>query len=51
MSVRKIDRSINFAAHNTAKWARLNKFEGKIDLGTLNAAISSDTEEWHPDPP
>ena len=49
-SLKKMDESYNFADHNSAKWARLNKFEGEIDLEFLNASILSDTIEWFLDP-
>ena len=43
----KIERKVNFAAHNCAKWARLNQVIGNIDLANLDNTILAEDQEWN----
>lgn len=43
-----IARTLNFTAHNTAKWARLNLHEGELRMDILDEAILCDETAWDP---
>ena len=48
-ALKKIDRKSNFMAHNMEKWARINEFQGEVDLLNIDPSLLSDDIEWIPD--
>lgn len=48
--IKKIDRKSNFIAHNMAKWAQINKFQGEVDLLSIDSLLLADDIAWIPDP-
>ena len=48
-TLKKINRDINYLAHNAAKWAKFHSKEGELDLSSLDERIFSDSVEWFPD--
>ncbi|KAF4363598.1 hypothetical protein F8388_002139 [Cannabis sativa] len=47
--ISKIDRTYNFLAHNSAKWAAAVGATGVLDLGVMDEKVFSDVQEWNPD--